>query len=279
MGFAYWFGSLLIGVGPGIAIYSSFVGRKSFLVLLSLASAFYWLLSLFLVACIFRGFVPLPLSVGPYAALLLVSVFAQEGLRLVLYWINRRVVSAVNRLAHTMDMPMLSELDEREISLSYGMGHGFSHSIFFFVSFLQLALGDGTYYAETCPGLSFFLVSALNSLAFLLLHSFGMVVSFDGMRRKQRYYAAFTPAVHLSAALLTLGNLSRGGCVVVAPLVMALSLTPAAVAARTSWAIAAQSPRSYLVGQAEPGGAEPAADAGSMSEVPLNGPPGPPGAS
>eukprot|EP00873_Tetraselmis_striata_P039459 jgi/Tetstr1/459723/TSEL_005076.t1 len=235
MAFAYWFGSLLLGVGPGAAVYGFYVARKPLLVLLSLASAFFWLCTLFVFACIFRAFVPLPATAGPYAALLVVGVASQEGFRLGLHWTHKKMTVALQQLAASMGLPPLTRTDQRELALGHGMGHGFAHSIFFFVSFLQLAAGDGTYYLPTCPSVSFFVATALNSLAFLLLHSFSMVVAFEGLTTRQPLLAGMAPALHMTAALLTLGNFRMDGCLWVIPTNLALAVVPAAMAARIVW--------------------------------------------
>ena len=47
-----------------------------------------------------------------------------------------------------------------------------------------------------------FLAGALVALAFALLHTFSMVVAFDGFNRGRRRQAAAVPAAHLVAALL-----------------------------------------------------------------------------
>jgi hypothetical protein len=44
--------------------------------------------------------------------------------------------------------------------------------------------------------------AALNSLAFLLLHSFSMVVAFEGLQTKNRFLTGLVPTLHLTAALL-----------------------------------------------------------------------------
>mmetsp|Transcript_20034 Transcript_20034/g.35707 ORF Transcript_20034/g.35707 Transcript_20034/m.35707 type:complete len:269 (-) Transcript_20034:151-957(-) len=235
MALAYLFGSLLLGVGPGVVVYCFYLLRKPLLVLLSLASAFFWLCTLFAVACVFRGFVPLSASAGPYAALLFVGAASQEGFRIGVYWVHKRMTASLADVAVTMGLPHLTSSDHRELALGHGMGHGFAHSIFFFISFLQLAAGDGTYYIQTCPHISFFVASALNSLAFLLLHSFGMVVAFEGLQTKNRFLTGLVPTLHLIATLLTLGNFASDGCLWVIPTNLAISIVPVALCGRIVW--------------------------------------------
>lgn len=119
------------------------------------------------------------------------------------------------------------------------------------------------------------LCSALLSLAFVILHTFSMVVSFEGIRHQKKFYTFLTPALHLIAALLvrnllhggltfcrlfltsgkaltssppptqTLGNFASNGCLVVIPLTLAISLIPVAVVTRLCWQRAARGPHLY----------------------------------
>ena len=52
-------------------------------------------------------------------------------------------------------------LDKLYLALGWGYGHGACHVVFFFLSMLPLTSSDGTYYLDTCPTMSFFLVGAL----------------------------------------------------------------------------------------------------------------------
>ncbi len=50
--------------------------------------------------------------------------------------------------------------------------------------------------------MSYFLAGALLTLAFNLLHTFSMVIAFDGLREGKRERWAAVPIAHLGAALL-----------------------------------------------------------------------------
>lgn len=55
---------------------------------------------------------------------------------------------------------------------------------------------------DVCPQMSYFLAGALMALAFNLLHTFSMVIAFDGLREGKRERWAAVPAAHLAAAVL-----------------------------------------------------------------------------
>lgn len=45
-------------------------------------------------------------------------------------------------------------IDQLYMGLAWGYGHAACHVIFFFLSLLPLTDSDGTYYADTCPEVS-----------------------------------------------------------------------------------------------------------------------------
>ncbi|KAK9826813.1 hypothetical protein WJX81_003457 [Elliptochloris bilobata] len=235
MGFAGFVGNLLIAGGPGLAIFCVFVAPKSFLVLLFLASLFAWLVSLMLTAALFRGFVPLAEHRGALSAALVVGVAMQEATRYCAWLAHRRILAMLAEAARLRPGTRLGAGERHALALTQGLAHGAAHSFFFYFSWLPLMLGDGTFYVDACPQMSFFLAGALLSLAFLLLHTCAMPVAFDGLGKRQRGQWLAVPAAHLGAALLTLGNLADGGCVAVLPLLLLGAAGMAAAAAWVCW--------------------------------------------
>ncbi|KAK9864496.1 hypothetical protein WJX84_009912 [Apatococcus fuscideae] len=55
MGLESFCGLCLIAAGPAAVVYVAVIARKSFLVLLTLASAFYWLVVLMVISALVRG--------------------------------------------------------------------------------------------------------------------------------------------------------------------------------------------------------------------------------
>ena len=217
MGFLALVGYLGIGVGPGVAVLLQ-LRRRPVLVLLALGSCFVWLTALLAWSALWRPFTPLPAGGAAGATALVASVGAEEALRPVLWRAAyKRVERAVGRAA---GVGRLRAVDKAGMAVAVGLGQGFAHSILFFLSTVSLSAGSAVYYAPRCPQMNLFLVSALSSLAFLLLHTFGTYVSFTGFDmhagsvggRDQLLCKAWTPALHLAMALTTLLNLVDGGC-------------------------------------------------------------------
>jgi len=82
----------------------------------------------------------------------------------------------------------------------------------------------------------FFLVSAIISLVFLVIHTSSMIIAFNGYGERKKRDQIFVPVVHLIAAVMTLINLVPGGCLVGTPL---LCVT-AAMTLYHSWRVVGQ---------------------------------------
>ncbi|XP_058181574.1 gamma-secretase subunit APH1-like isoform X3 [Rhododendron vialii] len=65
---------------------------------------------------------------------------------------------------------------------------------------------------------------AIIALAFVTIHTFSMVIAFNGYAEKKRVDQLFVPIVHLVAGMLTLINLANGGCIVGIPLLYFLAI-------------------------------------------------------
>lgn len=213
-------GYALIALGPALSLFVTVIARKPFLVLTVLTSALLWLISLIVLAGIWRAFLPLGSSVWPYALLLITSVSFQEGLRLMFWKLYKKVEAILDALAQRVSKPRLFLTDKMQIALAGGLGHGVGHAVFFCLSLLTPAFGPATFYVNSCKQMPFFLVAALISLGFLTIHTFSMVIAFNGYDEGKKVHQIFVPTVHLVTALLTLVNLMPGGCIAGVPLIL-----------------------------------------------------------
>ncbi|XP_020586271.1 gamma-secretase subunit APH1-like isoform X3 [Phalaenopsis equestris] len=59
---------------------------------------------------------------------------------------------------------------------------------------------------------------AIISSAFLLIHTFSMVIAFNGYAESRKSDQFFVPVIHMVASMMTLINLVPGGCAVGVPL-------------------------------------------------------------
>ncbi|BAF08441.1 gamma-secretase subunit APH1-like [Oryza sativa Japonica Group] len=212
-------GYALVALGPAFSLFAGVVARKPFLVLTLLTSTLFWLISLIILSGIWRVFLPIRSGAWwPYAILILTSVAFQEGIRLVFWRLYKKMEEMLDSFADRISKPRLCLTDKMLISLAGGLGHGVAHAVFFCLSLLTPAFGRATFYVEKCSRMPFFLVSAIISLGFLVIHTFSMIIAFNGYDERKRSDQVFVPVVHLIASVMTLINLAPGGCVIGTPL-------------------------------------------------------------
>ncbi|KAJ9701443.1 hypothetical protein PVL29_006687 [Vitis rotundifolia] len=65
---------------------------------------------------------------------------------------------------------------------------------------------------------------ALIALAFVTIHTFSMVIAFNGYAEGNKVDQLFVPVVHMVAGMVTLINLASGGCVIGIPLLYFLAV-------------------------------------------------------
>ncbi|XP_022875117.1 gamma-secretase subunit APH1-like [Olea europaea var. sylvestris] len=218
-------GYTLLALGPSLSLFIAVIAKKPFLILTLLSSTLVWLISLIVLSGLWRAFLPFKTgSLWPCMLIILTSVAFQEALRPLFWKIYKRLEDILDAFADRVSRPRLFITDKMQIALAGGMGHGVAHAVFFCLSLLTPAFGPGTYYVEKCSQMSFFLVSAVIALAFVTIHTLSMVIAFNGYAEGNKVDQYFVPAVHLVAAMLTLVNLSQGGCIIGIPLLYFMAL-------------------------------------------------------
>ncbi|XP_057489977.1 gamma-secretase subunit APH1-like [Actinidia eriantha] len=216
-------GYALLALGPSLSLFVSVISKKPFLILTLLSSTLVWLISLIVLSGVWRAFLPLKTTAWwPYGILILSSVGFQEGLRIVIWRVYKRLEDMLDAFADRVSKPRLFLTDKMQIALAAGLGHGVAHAVFFCLSLLTPAFGPATFYVEKCSQLPFFLT--IIALAFAIIHTFSMVIAFNGYEEKNRVQQLFVPIVHLVAGMLTLINLASGGCVVGIPLLYFMAM-------------------------------------------------------
>lgn len=113
----------------------------------------------------------------------------------------RKTINTIEGMAQTSGH-RFNYLDRLYLALGWGYGHGACHVVFFFASLLPLTTGNGTYYTDTCPHMSIFLISALNSLGFGATLAALMVISMDGWLSRSPLLIAYAPVMHLLSGLV-----------------------------------------------------------------------------
>lgn len=212
-------GYALLALGPSLSLFVAVVSKKPFLILTVLSSTLVWLISLIVLSGLWRAFLPLKSTTWwPYAILIITSVGFQEGLRFLFWKVYKKLEDILDVFADRVSKPRLFLTDKMQISLAGGLGHGVAHAVFFCLSLLTPAFGPATFYIETCSEFPFFLLSAMIALAFVTIHTFSMVIAFNGYEQGNKVDQLFVPIVHLGAGMVTLVNLASGGCMVGIPL-------------------------------------------------------------
>ncbi|KAH6796196.1 hypothetical protein C2S51_037182 [Perilla frutescens var. frutescens] len=229
-------GYALLALGPSLSLFVAVISRKPFLTLTLLSSTLVWLMSLIALSAVWRAFLPFKTAIWwPYVLLLLSSVALQEVLRLFLWRVYKRMEEMLDAFADRVSKPRLFITDKMQIALAGGMGHGVAHAVFFCISLLTPAFGPATYYVEKCSQIPFFLVSAIIALAFVTIHTFSMVIAFNGYSEGNKKDQYFAPVVHLASGMFTLINLASGGCVVGIPLLYVMAIVTLLHCGKTVW--------------------------------------------
>ncbi|XP_061371714.1 gamma-secretase subunit APH1-like, partial [Gastrolobium bilobum] len=190
-------GYALIALGPSLSLFISVISKKPFLILTVLSSTLLWLISLIVLSGIWRGFLPLNSTAWwPYGILILSSVAFQEGLRLFFWKIYKRLEDMLDAFADRVSKPHLFLTDKMLIALAGGLGHGAAHAVFFCISLLTPSFGPATYFIDRFH-FSFFLLGFL-----ITIHTFSMVIAFNGYAEGNKVDQYFVPIVHVVAGMV-----------------------------------------------------------------------------
>ncbi|KAK8585500.1 hypothetical protein V6N13_050479 [Hibiscus sabdariffa] len=229
-------GYALVALGPSLSLFISVISKKPFLILTLLSSTLVWLISLIILSGIWRAFLPLNSTTWwPFAILIFTSVAFQEGLRLLFWKVYKRLEDILDAFADRVSKPRLYLTDKMQIALAGGLGHGVAHAVFFCLSLLTPAFGPATYFVDRCSKIPFFLVSAIIALAFATVHTFSMVIAFNGYAEGNKVDQVFVPSVHLAAGMMTLINFAYDGCVIGIPLLFLMVILTLLHCGRMVW--------------------------------------------
>lgn len=230
MGVLAFFGYTLIGAGPPAAVFVEFIVSSPFVLLVSLASAFFWVTVLLANSVVFRVLLlavcdgKCGRSEDSYVSVVpLVAFFAcEEALRPFVHKFTVKATDALEKRAVSLRHPKLTKLEKLRIHLGIGAGQGVAHSCLLFLNTVVTSY-RGTYYNQTrCPQIPYFLVAAISSSTMFLLLSFAMVVTSVVFRPEpgsdltsRRFHArTLLPlGIHASGVVVSFLNLIRGGCI------------------------------------------------------------------
>lgn len=194
-----FFGCTFLAFGPPFAMFVFTIAHDPVRIIILIAAAFFWLVSLLLSSLLWIIVVPLrkDLVFG-----LIFSVLFQEVFRYLIYKILRKAENGLKKVTDNS-----ATLIENKHILAYvsGLGFGIMSGAFSLVNVIADAVGPGTMGLKSGNEM-FFLTSSALSLCFIILHTFWSVIFFRACDIKNYLQIGFVVIAHLVASLLTLLN-------------------------------------------------------------------------
>ncbi|XP_037082672.1 gamma-secretase subunit Aph-1-like [Pollicipes pollicipes] len=212
-----FFGCGLLAFGPPLAMFIITIAKDPVRIIILMSSAFFWLLSLLFSSLIWFAVVPLrsDLAFG-----MVFSVLLQELFRFLLYKLLRLAENGLKKVTDNDQVVTNPHI----MAYVCGLGFGMMSGAFSLVNVLADAVGPGTMGLRGHSSF-FFLVSAVLTLCFILLHTFWGVISFSALDRRQYLQLAFVLVSHLALSSLTLLNASQLYAATVVPAVVLTLVT------------------------------------------------------
>ncbi|KAH8412756.1 hypothetical protein KR009_005371 [Drosophila setifemur] len=196
-----FFGCTFIAFGPPFALFVFTIANDPVRIIILIAAAFFWLLSLLLSSILWFVMVPLRdiLAIG-----VVFSVLFQECFRYIIYRILRSTEQGLHAVAED------TRVTDNKHILAYvsGLGFGIISGMFALVNVLADMSGPGTMGLKGGSEL-FFITSAAQALSIVLLHTFWSVIFFNAFDTNNYPHMGYVVGSHLFVSLLTLLNASE----------------------------------------------------------------------
>ncbi|KAH8376947.1 hypothetical protein KR093_002327 [Drosophila rubida] len=193
-----FFGCTLVAFGPPFSLFVFTIANDPVRIIILIAAAFFWLLSLLLSSLLWFAVVPLRdvLAFG-----VVFSVLFQECFRYIIYRILRSTEQGLHAVAED------TRVTENKHILAYvsGLGFGIISGMFALVNVLADMAGPGTMGLKGGTEI-FFITSAAQALAIILLHTFWSIIFFNAFDTNNYGHIAYVVGSHLFVSLLTLLN-------------------------------------------------------------------------
>ncbi|GAB6026536.1 gamma secretase complex protein [Chamberlinius hualienensis] len=194
-----FFGCGFIAFGPSIAMFTFTIAKDPVRIIMLIASAFFWLLSLLISSLLW--FVVIPLKDQLIFGVMF-SVLFQEVFRLFNYKLLRKAEIGLKKVTER-DAAALT--NHHILSYVSGLGFGLMSGAFSIINVLADSVGPGTVGLKGDSSL-FFITSALTTMAFILMHTFWGVIVFNAMDDRQYWKVVIVLLSHWSVSALTLLN-------------------------------------------------------------------------
>lgn len=193
-----FFGCAFIAFGPAFALFSLTVAKDAEQVIVLIASAFFWLLSLLLSSIWWTVVSPLKKQLAFGIAF---SVIFQELFRLAFYKIMRKADEGLLSIINHQSDP----LRKHRIAYVSGLGYGIISGLFAMVNVLADITGPGSLGLQGDPQ-NFLIVSAFLTSCFVLLNTFWGVIWFHAWDERKWFNIFLVVGSHLLVSLMTLLN-------------------------------------------------------------------------
>uniref|UniRef100_A0A6B2LHC0 Gamma-secretase subunit Aph-1 n=1 Tax=Arcella intermedia TaxID=1963864 RepID=A0A6B2LHC0_9EUKA len=196
-----FFSCLGIVLVPVIAIFIFGIASSHQLVILSLGSSFFWIISV-LLASLFD-------PIAPTWVVSVLSVIFQEAVRFG-FW--KLFDKAYNHGFISKDKTKTSNF---QAAIAIGWGFGVTQLMMTYVAALFHATGPGLLSSPSCPTTSVFYINALIMVALCFAHIVWNVIAFDGYNQGAYWKPLIVLVLHiLSAVMAVVVEGFNGGCIV-----------------------------------------------------------------
>lgn len=193
-----FFGDLLVAWSPAIVILVIYIGRHASLVLLTLAGAFFWLLSALFASLIWFAAVPIR---GSQPWTIFTGVATQELARWALFVLLGKAEKTLEIVAtHGPG----SALNESVHAFTAGLSFGVINGLVTYTTLLVSTIGPAYIFSKPCPGTPMSFVAAVTTNIFILLNIAWALVSFEGYRKGSIWRIALVVLSHFGASYSTL---------------------------------------------------------------------------
>ncbi|XP_030421604.1 gamma-secretase subunit Aph-1b-like isoform X2 [Gopherus evgoodei] len=197
MTLAVFFGCSFIAFGPALGLCLFSVVREPLRVIILVAGAFFWLVSLLLSSLVWFIAVKAsdpgdePLQKGLLIFGVLFSVLLQEAFRFLYYKLLRKAIEGLVALSEDGCSPISIQ------QMAYaGLGFGLMSGAFSMINLLADALGPGTVGIHGDSQL-YFLTSAFMTMVMIFLHTFWGILFFHGCETQRWWEMVAVIFTHL----------------------------------------------------------------------------------
>uniref|UniRef100_A0A8C2T3R9 Gamma-secretase subunit APH-1 n=1 Tax=Coturnix japonica TaxID=93934 RepID=A0A8C2T3R9_COTJA len=224
MTLAVFFGCTFIAFGPAFSLFLFTIARDPLRIIILIAGAFFWLVSLLLSSLIWFIAVKVsdprdePLQKGLLIFGVMFSVLLQEAFRFLYYKLLRKAIEGLVALSEDGCSP----ISIQQMAYVAGVGFGLMSGAFSMINLLADALGPGTVGIHGDSQL-YFLTSAFMTMVLIFLHTFWGILFFHGCENRHWWEILAVVVMHLAVSGSTFFNPLYVGSLVPSYVLMAIA--------------------------------------------------------